>query len=83
VLRIVVSANDPGVPNWVDTAGYPRGIVQGRWIRCDSSPVPSVRKVTFTELRTLLPSNTPIVTPAQREAMIRERGSALQQRPLW
>jgi len=83
VLRIVVSANDPGVPNWVDTAGYPRGVVQGRWTRCDTAPVPSVRKVAFTELRSLLPSDTPIVTPAQREVVIRERGSALQQRPLW
>jgi len=74
VLRIVVSATDPGVPNWVDTAGYPRGLVQGRWTHCNSSPVPSVRKVAFTEVRTQLPSDTPIVTPAQREALIRERG---------
>jgi hypothetical protein len=79
----VVSANDPGVPNWLDTAGYPRGVVQGRWTGCDSSPVPSVRKVGFTELRSLLPSDTPSVTPAQREAVIRERGAALQQRPIW
>jgi hypothetical protein len=83
VLRIVVSATDPGVPNWVDTAGYPRGLVQGRWTHCNSSPVPSVRKVAFTELRTLLPSGTRVITPTQRDAMIRERSSALQQRPLW
>jgi hypothetical protein len=83
VLRIVVSANDPGVPNWVDTAGYPRGVVQGRWTRCASSPIPSVRKVAFTDLRSLLPADTPFVTPAQREAMIRERNSALEQRALW
>src|SRR3546814_11303144 len=31
MLRIVVSAKDPGVPNWLDTAGYPSGAVQGRW----------------------------------------------------
>jgi len=37
----------------------------------------------FTELRTLLPSDTPVIRPAQRDAMIRERSSALQQRPLW
>jgi hypothetical protein len=53
------------------------------WTRCDSSPVPSVRKVAFTDLRSLLPPDTPFVTPAQREAMIRERNSALQQRALW
>ena len=40
VLRIVVSAKDPGVPNWLDTAGYPRGIIQGRWAECDSATDP-------------------------------------------
>ena len=44
-LRIVVSARDPGVANWMDTAGYPSGIVQGRWTGCDSQPIPEVRKV--------------------------------------
>src|SRR3546814_10216248 len=47
MLRIVVSAKDPGVPNWLDTAGYPSGAVQGRWTDCDSQPMPTVRKVTF------------------------------------
>jgi hypothetical protein len=44
-LRIVVSARDPGVKNWLDTAGYPRGVVQGRWTGCDSQPMPTARKV--------------------------------------
>jgi hypothetical protein len=83
VLRIVVSAKDPGVPNWLDIAGYPRGVVQGRWTDCDSQPIPSVRKVVLAELRSLLPSDTPTVTPAQREATIRQRRFMLQQRPLW
>jgi hypothetical protein len=83
VLRIVVSAKDPGVPNWLDTAGYPRGVVQGRWTGCDSQPVPSVRKAAVAELRTLLPAETPVVTPTQRESAIRERRATLQQRPLW
>lgn len=83
VLRIVVSARDPGVPNWLDTAGYPTGVVQGRWTECDSKPVPSVRKVAFGDVRSALPAEAPHVTPAQREAIVRERRSALQQRPLW
>jgi hypothetical protein len=83
LLRIVVSSKDPGVPNWLDIAGYPRGVVQGRWTNCDSQPVPTVKKVAITELRNLLPSDTPVVTAAQREATIRERRSALQQRPIW
>lgn len=83
VLRIVVSARDPGVPNWLDTAGYPTGAIQGRWTECDSKPVPSVRKVAFADVRSALPADTPHVTPAQRDAIVRERRSELQQRPLW
>ena len=44
---IVVSAKDPGVPNWLDTAGYPTGVIQGRWFQCDTQPVPSIRKVAL------------------------------------
>jgi Protein of unknown function (DUF1214) len=83
VLRIVVSAKDAGVPNWLDTAGYSRGVVHGRWVGCEAAPVPSARKVRFAELRQVLPPDTPVVTPAQRETVIRARRSALQQRPLW
>lgn len=83
VLRIVVSAKDPGVPNWLDTSGYPSGVIQGRWTECDSHPVPSVRKVKVSEVRQHLPRETPSVTPEERERIIRERRAALLQRSLW
>jgi len=83
VLRIVVSARDPGVLNWLDTAGYARGAIQGRWAECDSQPVPSVRKVALAEVRQSLPADTPLVSPQQREQRIRDRRAALQQKPLW
>ena len=83
VLRVVVSARDPGVANWLDTAGYPTGAVQGRWMECSTQPIPSVRKVALAEVRKLLPAGTRTVSPAEREAEIRDRRSALQQRPLW
>jgi hypothetical protein len=83
VLRVVVSAKDPGVANWLDTAGYPQGVVQGRWMNCDSQPVPSVRKVALADVRKSLPAGTALVTPAQRDRIIRDRRAAFQQRPLW
>ncbi len=83
VLRIVVSARDPGVPNWLDTGGYPSGVIQGRWAECDSQPVPSVRKVALADVRRSLPADTPMIGPEQREHLIRERRAALQQKPLW
>jgi hypothetical protein len=83
VLRVVVSAKDPGVRNWLDTAGYPVGVIQGRWTDCDAQPIPSVRKVALAEVRRSLPRDTAMVTPAERERIVRERRTALQQRPLW
>ena len=83
ILRVVISAKDPGVPNWLDTAGYPTGVVQGRWMECSSQPVPSVRKVALSAVRQLLPRETPTITPQEREQRIRDRRAALQQRPLW
>ncbi len=83
ILRVVVSARDPGVPNWLDTAGYRTGVIQGRWVDCSSEPVPSVRKVKLADVRNELPAGTPSITPAQRDRIVRDRRAALQQRPLW
>lgn len=83
VLRMVVSAKDPGVPNWLDTAGYSRGLIQGRWTDCDSQPMPSIKKLLLKDVRASLPPDTPRVTPEQREQIIRERRACYQQRPLW
>lgn len=83
VLRFVVSARDPGVPNWLDTAGHPRGLIQGRWMNSDAQPIPSVRNVAFSEVRGMLPADTPVVGPGDRERIVRERRAALQQRRLW
>jgi hypothetical protein len=83
ILRIVVSPGDPGVPNWIDTAGYPTGAMQGRWTDCSATPVPSVRKVALADVRRSLPPDTPTITPAQRERIVRDRRSKYQQRPLW
>lgn len=83
VLRIVISSRDPGVPNWLDTAGHSRGVVQGRWTDCDSQPIPSVRKVALADVRNYLPAQTATVSKETRDRIVRERRAALQQRPLW
>lgn len=82
-LRIVVSAKDPGAKNWLDTAGYPSGIIQGRWTGCDAEPIPTVQKVKVADVLKVLPKGVATVTPAQRQEIIRERRRILQQRPLW
>jgi hypothetical protein len=82
-LRIVVSARDPGARNWLDTAGHPTGIIQGRWTGCDSQPIPEVRKVKVVDVMNVLPRGVATVTPEQRQEIVRERRRQLQERPLW
>ena len=82
-LRVVVSSKDPGVLNWLDTAGYPSGVVQGRWLESSSTPMPTLRKVAVADVQNILPADAAKVTPAERENIIRERRSRQQQRILW
>lgn len=82
-FRAVVSAQDPGVPNWLDTAGHPRGHVYGRWTVCDSNPQPQITKVKVTDVRQYLPKDTPVVTAEARDASIRLRRVGAQLRRRW
>jgi hypothetical protein len=82
-LRIVVAARDPGIWNWLDTAGHPRGVIKGRWTGCDSQPLPDVHRVQFDDVGRFLPAETMQVTLTEREALLRERRRALMERPLW
>ena len=82
-LRIVVSAKDPGIRNWLDTAGHRRGVIQGRWTECDSQPMPEVRKVKLADVAASLPADVATVTPQQRQEITRERRRAYLERPQW
>jgi hypothetical protein len=84
LFRIVISARDPGVHNWLDTAGNASGAIQGRWLDCAGpTPMPEVEKVPLSKVRSALPPDTVLVTPAQRDAAIRDRRASVQQRRLW
>jgi hypothetical protein len=82
-FRAVIALEDPGVPNWLDPAGYKEGGIYGRWFDCDSEPLPTIRRVKLTELRDHLPADTPVVTPAERAEELRRRVRACQRRRRW
>jgi hypothetical protein len=50
-VRIVVAHRDPGVPNWIETAGHAQGTMCFRWIRAQAHPQPQTRVVRLSELR--------------------------------
>jgi hypothetical protein len=82
-FRAVISARDPGVTNWLDTSGYPRGAVQGRWFGSDERPTPTMIKVKLADVHAALPTDTVMITPDQRDAAMRERRLKAQQRVIW
>jgi hypothetical protein len=81
--RMVVCRQDPGVPNWLDTAGHAKGVIQVRWNECSSQPCPDARLVKLGELRGHLPSDTPTVSAAERDAVLRRRRLGAQMRNRW
>lgn len=41
-VRIVLSAEDPGAPNWLTTHGHSEGHLLLRWVRANAHPIPKV-----------------------------------------
>ena len=51
-FRIVLAHRDPGVPNWIETAGHREGIVFCRWLQAEQLPEqPASAVVKLSELR--------------------------------
>jgi hypothetical protein len=51
-VRAVLAHRDPGVPNWLETAGHTRGTLGLRWVKADAHPTPACRVVQATALGT-------------------------------
>ena len=50
-LRIVVAHTDPGVPNWIETAGHTFGTMCFRWVRPEGEPkAPACRVVKVADV---------------------------------
>jgi hypothetical protein len=80
--RIVVGAEDPGVANWLDTAGLLRGVILLRWYHADRHPVPEAKRMRAADAgRALLPQTARLGPEerrrrldARREAVVRRYG---------
>jgi hypothetical protein len=80
VFRAVVAQRDPGVANWLDSAGHAEGSMIYRWNQADSAPIPAARKVKFSELSGALPPGTARVSPAERAREIEIRRTHVRRR---
>ena len=82
-FRAVLSVQDPGIANWLDTGGNTYGMLIGRWYRCSSHPTPSLKKVKLEDVRQHLPASTPAFSAAQRAEQLRQRRIGAQLRRRW
>ena len=79
-FRAVLSLQDPGVPNWIDPAGIPTGMLTLRFYKFREAVVPTVKKISLQEVRDNLPKNTPVITADQRRVALARRTEAALQR---
>jgi hypothetical protein len=49
-VRVIVSHTDPGLPNWIETAGHSCGTMCWRWIGADEHPPVATRVMKLSEL---------------------------------
>jgi hypothetical protein len=80
LVRVVLCARDPGVANWLDTAGHSNGPIILRCVRTTSAPTPSTRVVAFDDIGAELPSGTATVTPEERKSILAARRRAVRER---
>ncbi|MDG2412201.1 MAG: hypothetical protein P8M21_10165, partial [Halioglobus sp.] len=83
--HFVISATDPGVPNWLDTEGFSRGIILLRYDGLDAPAIPdehhpTAKLVKLSELRDSLPDGEPTVSRQERIGNLEKRRRHVQQR---
>ena len=80
VLRVVIAHEDPGIANWLDTAGHGEGPVILRCVRTENAPVPTTRVVPFSEVAQALPEDSRRVSPEERDTVMDGRARAVARR---
>ena len=83
-MRFVVSEQNPGIANWLETTGHRTGALMLRWQRLErdltqESDGPTVEVVPFASVRDVLPHYAPI-TPEEYAARIAARQRAVARR---
>ena len=82
-LIVVVSHDDPGLPNWLDPSGHTEGYITYRWMLAQDCPVPRCLQVPRTALFEHLPAGVQRITPEARRAQLEARRSGVQKRFKW
>ncbi|SBS71070.1 conserved hypothetical protein [uncultured Mycobacterium sp.] len=80
LVRVVLCARDPGIANWLDTAGHSNGAMILRCVRTETAPTPTARVVQFDDIGSALPADTKLLTPDERKSILAARRRAVHER---
>lgn len=85
VQRWVVAHKDPGVQNWLDTTGLPRGYLSHRWAYSeipDQKDWPTIKaeKIRLDQVDDYIPADMPRLSTQQRREVIHVRQQHVQRR---
>lgn len=79
VIRLVLSHDDPGYANWLDTQGFEQGGLTYRCFLGDARAL-RTRRVRRSELASAMPSDSAKVTPDERRARMWARFDGVRRR---
>jgi hypothetical protein len=82
-LIVVVSHDDPAVPNWLDPSGHTEGYITYRWMLAETCPVPQCEQVPRDALFEHLPAGVRRITPRGRHAQLEARRRGVLKRFKW
>ncbi len=80
IFRAVIATADPGVANWLDSAGHSNGAMLLRCVRTESAPMPETRVVKIADVLGSLPPDTTLTAPDERARVIEARRRAVHER---
>ncbi|ORB09300.1 hypothetical protein BST30_00190 [Mycobacterium mantenii] len=80
LVRVVLCDRDPGIANWLDTAGHSNGPIILRCVRTETAPTPTTRVVPFADIRAELPSDTAQINSDERASVLAARRRAVHER---
>ncbi|HVJ98888.1 MAG TPA: DUF1214 domain-containing protein [Acidimicrobiia bacterium] len=80
ILRVVIAHDDPGIANWLDTAGHSEGPVILRCVRTETAPVPTTRVVPFADVASAVPAFTRRISANERATAMAARQLAVSRR---
>lgn len=82
LFHLVLGPDDPGIPNWIDTAGHRNVLLFGRWqgVAAAAPELTRVALVPLKELRAHLPADEPTVDAAERARDLALRGRMIDKR---